>query len=112
MLDEAIKQRKAARIAAKKRNYVIEGELQFDAAVNSRVAKIKCPNSKLKGKANVLIFPGLESANIGCKIMEHICGCKLLGPITLGLGKSINDLSRGCTVEEIIASAILVKNFG
>lgn len=80
----------------------IDGELQLDAAVISEVAKLKAPNSEVAGNANILIFPNLESGNIGYKIAERFGNMVALGPITQGLNKPVNDLSRGCSVADII----------
>tara|TARA_Y100000389_G_scaffold118170_1_gene115353 strand:- start:21870 stop:22778 length:909 start_codon:yes stop_codon:yes gene_type:complete len=79
-----------------------DGEMQFDAAVNPEISSIKMPNSKLFGDANVFIFPDLNSANIAYKITNHLAGYQSLGPILIGLNKPVNDLSRGCSVEDII----------
>ena len=79
-----------------------DGEMQFDAAINPEISKIKMPNSKLSGQANVFVFPDLNSANIAYKITNHLANYQSLGPILTGLNKPVNDLSRGCTVDDII----------
>ncbi len=81
----------------------IDGELQFDAAVVPEVAKIKLSSSEAAGKANVLIFPDLNSANIGYKIMQRIGKAEVCGSIIQGAAKPFNDLSRGCFVEDIVS---------
>lgn len=86
----------------KNNQLIIDGEIQVDAAIVPEVAKIKCPDSILKGQANVFIFPNLESGNIGYKIAQRFGNLKAIGPIIQGLRKPINDLSRGCNTEEII----------
>ena len=83
-------------------NIDYEGEIQFDAAVDYSVSNKKIKNSKLNGNANVFVFPDLDSANISYKITQHLAGYQALGPILLGLNKPVNDLSRGCNVDDII----------
>ena len=86
-----------------------EGEMQFDAAVNNSVANKKIENSRLDGDANVFVFPDLDSANISYKITQYLAGYQALGPILVGLNKPVNDLSRGCSIDDIIyVSAISV----
>lgn len=79
-----------------------DGELQFDSAMVESVAKHKCPDSPIKGNANILIFPDLNSGNICYKAMQYMGGVNAVGPILQGLKKPVNDLSRGCSVEDII----------
>lgn len=94
--------RKATRSAQRKLGKLIDGELQFDAAFDPDVAKRKAPKSPVAGKANVFIFPDLNSGNIGYKIARELAHDLAIGPIVQGLAKPVNDLSRSCSVEEIV----------
>ena len=85
----------------------IEGELQFDAAVSPRVARTKCPESKVAGHANTFIFPDINAGNIGYKIAQRLGNFDAYGPILLGLNAPINDLSRGCNASEVYSMAII-----
>lgn len=97
------KVKEATRIAKNNNpNYLIDGELQVDAAIIPEVAKIKCPNSPLSGKANILIFPDLDSGNIAYKLVERFGASRAYGPLTQGLNYPVNDLSRGSSVEDIV----------
>jgi phosphate acetyltransferase len=81
---------------------LIDGELQVDAAIIPQVAEIKYPNSLLGGRANVLIFPNLEAGNIGYKLVQRLAKARAIGPLIVGLNKPCSDLSRGCSVEDIV----------
>ena len=97
------KVRDAVDIAKRKySNYLIDGELQLDAAIVPEVAKSKAPNSKVAGHANVLVFPDLDAGNIGYKLVQRLAKAEAYGPICQGILKPVNDLSRGCSVEDIV----------
>ena len=81
---------------------LIDGEFQVDSAIVPEVAKIKCPASDVAGKANVLIFPDLNSGNISYKLTQWLANARAVGPLLMGLTKPASDLSRGCDVDDII----------
>ena len=102
------KMRNAAQKAKEKYpDLPIDGELQFDAAVSPRVARTKCPESKVAGHANTFIFPDINAGNIGYKIAQRMGNFDAYGPILLGLNAPVNDLSRGCNASEVYSMAII-----
>lgn len=89
-------------VQSKRADIIVDGELQFDAAIVESVGKKKAPESPVAGKANVLIFPDLNAGNIGYKIAQRLGKAEAVGPIVQGLKKPLFDLSRGCSVDDIV----------
>lgn len=88
----------------------VEGEIQFDAAIDPNTAAKKAPGSEVAGKCNVFIFPDLQAGNIGYKIAQRLGGYKALGPILQGLNAPVNDLSRGCSEQDVYEIAIITAS--
>jgi phosphate acetyltransferase len=88
----------------------IIGNIQLDAALDNAVLKTKSPDANFIPPANVLVFPNLDSANIGYKLVQRFAGAQAIGPILQGLAKPVNDLSRGCTAEEIVNTVVITAN--
>lgn len=99
-IDKVINATKIAK--SESSNLKIDGEFQLDAAIVPEVAHLKAPDNEVAGKANVLIFPDLDAANIGYKLVQRFAKAEAYGPITQGISKPVNDLSRGCSSEDII----------
>lgn len=97
------KVRKATELAKSMRpDLEIDGELQLDAAIVKKVGDLKAPNSTVAGKANVLVFPDIQAGNIGYKLVQRFANAEAIGPICQGFAKPINDLSRGCSDDDIV----------
>ena len=98
-----------AMVRYKRPELLCEGEIQVDAALVPEICARKFPASKIQGDANILIFPDLNSANISYKLVERLAKAQAVGPILQGLQKPINDLSRGCSVDDIVQLAAITS---
>lgn len=96
-------------VKQKNSNLIVEGEVQGDAALIPEVCDSKFPENCIHGKANILIFPDLNSGNIAYKLVERIANAKAYGPLSQGINKPINDLSRGCSVEDIVTTVAITS---
>ena len=111
--DDVTKVQEAVKLAQEKAeadqldHVVIDGEFQFDAAIVPSVAEKKAPGAKIQGDANVFVFPSLEAGNIGYKIAQRLGGYDAVGPVLQGLNSPVNDLSRGCSTEDVYNLSII-----
>ncbi len=103
------KMRTSANIAKQNSNFDIDGEIQFDAAIVPTVQQTKCPNSPLCGLANVFVFPDLNCGNISYKIAQRLGNMAAIGPIMLNFNHPVNDLSRGCSIQDIVDTVVITK---
>ncbi len=108
LVDKVVKATEIAKKMAPDVN--IDGELQADAAIIPSVGELKAPGSSVAGKANVLVFPTLEVGNISYKLVQRIAGIEAVGPILQGMAAPINDLSRGCSVSDIVSLVAITVN--
>ena len=111
--DAVTKMREARKILEERNvDFDFDGELQFDAAVVPTVAELKAKDYNVAGKANIVIFPNLSAGNIGYKLVQRLAGATALGPFVQGLDKPVHDLSRGCSVEDIVGVVAVAASEG
>lgn len=108
MVDKVVKATEIAR--EKDPTLKIDGELQVDAAIIPEIARKKAPDSEIAGQANVFIFPSLETGNIAYKLVQRLAHAEAIGPVLQGMAAPINDLSRGCSVSDIVSLAAITAN--
>jgi phosphate acetyltransferase len=108
LVDKVVNATKLAQLMAP--DILFDGELQLDAAIEKEVGELKAPGSKVAGRANVLVFPGLEAGNIGYKLVQRLAGAEAIGPVLQGMAAPINDLSRGCSVTDIVNMVAVTAN--
>lgn len=108
MVDKVVEATRLAKEMAPE--FQIDGEMQADAAIVDAIGAKKAPNSEVAGKANVLVFPTLEVGNIGYKLVQRLAGAEAVGPVLQGMAAPINDLSRGCSVSDIVNLVAITAN--
>ncbi|MEA5065112.1 MAG: phosphate acetyltransferase [Eubacteriales bacterium] len=106
--DHVTKVQEATKIAKQMApELLLDGELQLDAALVEEIGRLKCPGSPVAGRANTLVFPDLGAGNIGYKLVQRLAGAEAYGPVLQGIAKPCNDLSRGCSVDDIVATVAI-----
>ena len=108
LVDKVVSATKIAKEMAP--DLMIDGELQADAALIEAIGQKKAPGSKIAGKANVLIFPNLDCGNIAYKLTQRLAHAEAIGPVLQGMAAPINDLSRGCSVSDIVSLIAITAN--